>query len=71
MSGAKVCECCDVPRCDPLGGFVCQCADELWCKRCGRCITHCHCAAIPDPEVPWTERLSLAKYELLKMGVVT
>jgi hypothetical protein len=68
-----VCECCAVPQCPPLvarvDGFVCQCAIEPWCRRCKRCVTHCHCAAVPDLDVSWSERLAVAKDELRRMGV--
>jgi hypothetical protein len=69
----QLCECCQTPKCAVLraqtDGFVCQCADELWCKRCGHCATHCQCGAAQELDVPWTERLSIAKYELTEMGV--
>ena len=68
------CECCGTPQCPPLARgakdwFVCSCADDLWCKRCGHCAMHCMCAAAIELDVPWNEKLTVAKYELRRMGV--
>ena len=52
-------------------GFACRCTDNLLCRTCNHCEAHCQCDAdLRSLDVPLTEQLLVAKYELRRMGVV-
>lgn len=49
--------------------FGCHCTDEMFCRTCNKCEKHCKCAvAQRELDVPLSEQLLVAKYELGKMG---